>query len=80
MELSDLANQRAVIEAMLRQHRQFEECLIVEISFAEFRTQLDIDIDYTWDDTGVVRNDVDEQPFLFRLTFYPVFEFHLQTA
>ncbi|MGA7672327.1 MAG: hypothetical protein WBW04_18030 [Nitrolancea sp.] len=80
MNFSENESQRAEIEAALRQHRQFEECLIVGVSFSEFRTQLDIDVDYTWDDAGLVRKDVDKQPLLYRLTFYPVFEFHLQNG
>lgn len=48
------------IEAFLRQHNAFAECIIEELALKHYATTLEVVINYIWDDDGGIRSNLDE--------------------
>lgn len=71
---------REEIESALEEFRSFSECLVKDVQFSDYQTTLTVDVDYTWDAQGKVREDVDIAPMIFRLTFAPVLEVRFQSG
>lgn len=45
------------IRALLHAHREFSECILCSMRFADFGTTLELGIDYIWQPDGSVRPD-----------------------
>jgi hypothetical protein len=53
-------NRREEIEAFLKRHKNFSECIIEELALKDFGTTFDVVFNYIWTDSGELRPDLDK--------------------
>ena len=53
-------NHRKEIEAFLKNHKNFSECIIEELALKDYGTTLDVAFNYIWTDSGELRPDLDK--------------------
>ena len=67
------------IENVLRQHKEFSECIIEEFVLRDYATTFEVVINYIWNVDGTIRSNVNE-PVRVRLTFRSVQELRFINA
>jgi hypothetical protein len=72
-------NHKEEIEACLKQHKNFSECIIEELALKDFGTTLDVIFNYIWTDSGELRPDLDK-PTNIGLRFRVVQELHINNS
>lgn len=64
-------------QAALRRYRSFEECLLDDVRWLRFGSQIDLVFNYVWDEGGQVRDRVLEEPRLVTVRCFGVQELML---
>jgi len=70
---------REQIEAFLREHKGFSECIIEELALKDYGTTLEVRFNYVWSDSGDIRANLNE-PFNIVLKFRLVEELHIKNS
>ncbi len=51
----------AVLRAQLHAHRDFDECVVVDVRWLDWGTALKVDLDFVWHDDGSIRSERDNR-------------------
>jgi len=70
---------REQIEAFLREHKGFSECIIEEFIFKDYGTTLEVRLNYVWSDWGDIRANLNE-PRNIILKFRLVEDLHIKNS